>query len=119
MLLLMITIAAVTGKQSCGTSGPSSDDVPCKYDYATCVTNVITDLQDNTLHNSKHHLTTSFPHGNPSGGVKGEASCDSSSNGVDCQSCLNGAKGWLERCTTASSGHYSYGHCTMSFHQIS
>ncbi|CAN0924169.1 hypothetical protein LINGRAHAP2_LOCUS34010 [Linum grandiflorum] len=118
MLLITTTITAVTDQQLCGADQPVAYG-PCKTDYARCVTNVITALQDKTTQNG-YYLSTSSPAGYLIGGVKGEATCISTSYADDCRSCLSYAKQWLAYyCRGVSSGYYSYDVCSMSYQQIS
>ncbi|CAN1297469.1 hypothetical protein LINPERPRIM_LOCUS23470 [Linum perenne] len=117
MLLIITMTVTVSQETGCSSDGP----VPfgaCKDDYAYCVTAVITEMTPNTNSNPKL-LYTSWPHGQPSGSVKGYAICALGSSAAQCKSCLEDAKEWLaNNCGDYDSGVYSQPGCGVSYVQV-
>ncbi|CAN0924172.1 hypothetical protein LINGRAHAP2_LOCUS34013 [Linum grandiflorum] len=121
MIMIIIAVTAVSGQSTCGPTVPVAWG-PCKDDYANCVTNVITELRDRTPHIESQTFTTYYPAGGdgPSAGcVAGYAACMPGSTFMDCQSCLSGAKDWLDQnCPASGTATYYVGTCVMKYTQV-
>ncbi|CAN1138414.1 hypothetical protein LINPERHAP2_LOCUS10668 [Linum perenne] len=123
-MLLLITMISFADSQSnfCGRKGPSFSG-PCKHDYFKCVTKVMDALIEKTpkakTKPQPRIFRTSWPHGQPSGSVKGYAICEYTSSVDECESCLNRAKEWLAyNCAESDIGVYSQADCGISYSQV-
>ncbi|CAN1138420.1 hypothetical protein LINPERPRIM_LOCUS23472 [Linum perenne] len=118
LLITMISLANAQPGNSCGNKGWSGKQ-PCK-DYAKCVSKMMGDIKEKTPKSNSNPklLYTSWPHGSPSGSVKGYAICAVGSSAAQCKSCLEDAKEWLaNNCGDYNSGVYNQPGCGVSYGQ--
>ncbi|CAN0924190.1 hypothetical protein LINGRAHAP2_LOCUS34031 [Linum grandiflorum] len=121
LLLIITTTGAVPdiAPQACSAT-PPEDSGACKGYYPYCVTELMTEFiskapQDSTCYNK----SLSYPEGNPTGGVNGQATCVLGSYAGGCRSCLLGIKETLYyNCRKFEDGYYYNQYCSLQYHQI-
>ncbi|CAN0924189.1 hypothetical protein LINGRAHAP2_LOCUS34030 [Linum grandiflorum] len=123
LLLIIITTAAGASPykdpQACSKYGPA-DSGACKGYYPYCVAELMTELISNAPQDGTGYTQSlSYPDGNPTGGVSGEAICVLGDYPGGCRNCLLGIKETLDyNCYKFEGGSSHNQYCSIKYYQI-